>query len=69
MAAYSYQAYNAKGKRERGVIEADSERAARQALRARGLLPESVTPLNKTLITYQYFITNFQWKQQSFYFL
>ena len=51
MAAYSYQAYNAKGKRERGVIEADSERAARQALRARGLLPESVTPLNKTLIT------------------
>ena len=48
MAAYSYQAYNAKGKRERGVIEADSERAARQALRARGLLPESVTPVQQT---------------------
>lgn len=42
MAAFSYQAYDSQGNRKTGIVEADSERAARQALRAQGLLPESV---------------------------
>lgn len=50
MAAFSYQAYNAKGRREKGVIEADSERAARQALRAKGLLAESVVAVQDTAV-------------------
>ncbi len=39
MSAYSYQALNAKGRRVKGVLEADSERQARNALRERGLKP------------------------------
>ncbi|HWK62895.1 MAG TPA: type II secretion system inner membrane protein GspF [Eoetvoesiella sp.] len=42
MPTYQYEAANATGRTERGLIDADSERSARQALRARGLLPLSV---------------------------
>lgn len=42
MPTYQYEAANAAGRSERGLIDADSERSARQALRARGLLPLSV---------------------------
>ena len=46
MAAYSFSAYNSEGKRQSGVIEADSERGARSLLRARGLFPESLADVS-----------------------
>jgi general secretion pathway protein F len=45
MAAFSYEAVDAQGKSSRGVIEADSARAARAQLRARQLLPMQVEPV------------------------
>ncbi len=42
MPAYSYEAIDAQGKTQRGLIEADSPRAARSALRARALVPMQV---------------------------
>lgn len=42
MSAYRYQACNADGREERGLIEADSPRAARAQLRERGLMPLAV---------------------------
>ena len=42
MPSYQYEAANATGRVERGLIDADSERNARQTLRSRGLLPLSL---------------------------
>lgn len=42
MPTYQYEAANATGQIERGLIDADTERNARQTLRARGLLPLSL---------------------------
>ncbi len=42
MPAYAYEAIDAQGKTQRGLIEADSPRAARAALRARALVPMQV---------------------------
>ena len=42
MPAYSYQALDAQGVTQRGVLDADSERAARSQLRARQLVPLQV---------------------------
>jgi general secretion pathway protein F len=42
MAAFLYRAVDAQGRPQRGVIEANSEAGAREALRARRLLPEAV---------------------------
>lgn len=42
MPSYLYEAANAAGRTERGTIDADSERGARQALRNQGLVPLSV---------------------------
>lgn len=42
MPSYQYEAANAAGRTERGTIDADSERGARQALRSQGLVPLSV---------------------------
>lgn len=39
MASYQYEAADDTGRTQRGLIDADSERSARQALRARGLVP------------------------------
>lgn len=39
MAAFEYVALNAKGKNEKGLIEAETARQARQLLRDRGLMP------------------------------
>ncbi len=42
MPAFSYQALKADGHTDRGVLQADTARGARQALRERGLVPVSV---------------------------
>jgi general secretion pathway protein F len=44
MTAYAFEALNAEGKTVKDLIDADSPRAARSALRARGLAPVSVQP-------------------------
>ena len=46
MAAFEYVAVDNGGKRMRGVISADSPRAARKELRMRELMPVEVSPLN-----------------------
>lgn len=43
MAAFAYQALDANGRRKEGMIEADSPRQARQALREQGLTPVELT--------------------------
>jgi general secretion pathway protein F len=43
MPAFTYQAVDAQGATQRGTLEADSERAVRSQLRARGLVPLEVT--------------------------
>ncbi|WP_276526640.1 hypothetical protein [Zooshikella ganghwensis] len=42
MAAYEFTALNAKGKQERGTLEADSARQVRQLLREKKLTPLTV---------------------------
>ena len=43
MAAYEYQAMDAKGQRKKGVLEADNERQIRQQLREKGLIPLTIS--------------------------
>lgn len=43
MAAFEYQAMDAKGRRKKGVLEADTERQIRQQLREKGLIPLTVS--------------------------
>lgn len=47
MPSYQYEAVDAKGRIDRGMVDADSERKARQALRARGLLPLTLRETRK----------------------
>src|SRR3546814_17216819 len=47
MPSYQYEAVDATGRSDRGMIDADSERSARHALRARGLLPLAVRETRK----------------------
>lgn len=47
MAAFQYRALDAGGREQRGVIEADSARAARSALRERGLAPLEVSGIGR----------------------
>lgn len=44
MPAFEYVALDAAGKRQRGILEADSDRLARQQLRERQLLPVEISP-------------------------
>jgi general secretion pathway protein F len=44
--AFQYQALDAAGRKVTGVIEADTARQARIQLRARGLLPSAIGPVN-----------------------
>lgn len=46
MTAYNYHALNAKGSPQKGTLEADSERQARQQLRDQGLLPTQIDPVS-----------------------
>ncbi len=43
MALFDYQAANAQGRIEKGQLDADSPRGARQLLRGRGLTPVQVS--------------------------
>lgn len=45
MAAYQYRALDTSGRDQKGVIEAESARAARTSLRERGLSPLEVSPI------------------------
>ena len=47
MAAFEYNALNAQGKEQKGVLEADSIRQVRQLLRDKGLTPLGVNPTRK----------------------
>lgn len=47
MAAFEYQALNARGREEKGVLEADSVRQVRQLLRDKGLTPLDVNPTRR----------------------
>lgn len=47
MGAYQYRAINASGNNDKGVIEADSERQARQFLREKKLIPVEITAINR----------------------
>lgn len=47
MSAFQYQALKKTGSSSKGIIEADSERHARQLLREQGLIPTSLHPLKK----------------------
>lgn len=47
MSAYNYQALTKSGSSKKGVIEADSERHARQLLREQGFIPTQIRPLVK----------------------
>lgn len=48
MPAFSYQAVDAQGAAQRGILEADSARAVRSQLRARGWVPLAVEPVSTT---------------------
>ena len=46
MPAFSYEAVNATGTTQKGIVNADSARAARSDLRAQGLVPISVDEID-----------------------
>ncbi|MBN8431648.1 type II secretion system inner membrane protein GspF [Microbulbifer salipaludis] len=48
MGAFEYTALNSGGRKNRGTLEADSAKAARQQLRARGLIPLEVTAASES---------------------
>ncbi|SHE55261.1 general secretion pathway protein F [Microbulbifer donghaiensis] len=48
MAAFEYTALNHAGRKSRGTLEADSARAARQQLRAKGMVPLEVAQTTET---------------------
>ncbi len=49
MTAYRYQALNSEGKLVKGVMEGDSERQVRSALRTQSMRPVAVSLANKAL--------------------
>ena len=53
MPAFSYQAIDAAGRQQKGVVEGDSERAVRADLRGRNLKPISVKPAGRSATSTQ----------------
>lgn len=51
MGAFSYQAFDAKGRKKHGTLEADSARHVRQLLREQGLTPIDAAPIQAALPT------------------
>ena len=47
MPAYSFEALDAQGQTRRGVLEAETARAARSQLRAQALVPLDVSPVQR----------------------
>lgn len=47
MPSFEYQAYDAAGKKRKGIVEADSPRLARQALREKGFFPLEISKSEK----------------------
>ena len=53
MQAFNYNALDARGKVQKGVLEAESMRVVRQQLRAKGLMPTEVTPVRESRSLFQ----------------
>jgi general secretion pathway protein F len=53
MSIYQYQAYNKAGSATKGIVEADSDRHARQLLRDKGLIPTFVEKQTKSAKAYR----------------
>lgn len=53
MPAFHYEALTKSGKNNQGVIEADSERQARQLLRDQGLMPVKLSPVKSEVVKYR----------------
>lgn len=53
MTSYHFDAYDARGRRHRGRIEADSPRAARAQLRAQGLIPVAISDAHTAPFAHQ----------------
>jgi len=51
VAAFHYIAFNAKGEKQKGTIEAESAKQARQMLRDKSLTPLEVTPTQQKILT------------------
>ena len=56
MPSYRYEAVDAAGATNKGVLHADSPRAARSTLRARGLLPLAITIIAAQVDTHANFL-------------
>lgn len=50
MAAFDYQAIDAEGKTQKGLIEADTAKQARQQLRGMGLMPLEIAEVSKKIL-------------------
>ena len=54
MLSFEYQALNSNGQKERGIIEGDTAKRARQLLREKGLTPIAVDPMHESSTSRQY---------------
>src|SRR6267154_2783951 len=53
MSAFQYNAINAKGDKQKGIIEADSPKDARRLLRESGLTPLEIKPAQEKIINFK----------------
>src|SRR6188474_295720 len=63
MPAYSFEAIDAQGETRRGVMEADTAKAARGMLRAQALVPLQVVPVNAGVAANE---QSFGWSERAF---
>src|SRR5580700_11126194 len=54
MASFQYLAIDSKGKLQKGVLEADTSKQARQALRGKNLIPTEVQPFDNRKTAFEY---------------